>query len=383
MTESGRTEWGRRWLRICDLPRGGTRMARGQAYARAGAVCSLRVAPGEVLARVQGSRRHPYRVTMVGETLPAASLETALEACGLGGLGRDRLRACLQAGEWARLSARLGEDLFSFADGLDGACSCPDWEAPCKHAVAAVLTFADALDQDPALWLTFRFGGQAAVVLENPSVKGRASQEPVVDTFLFPGGAPSHFPGGAPSVAEARAAGQPVAVWGPLPAMGGGTAGMAAAPSAASPLQRLTAPPWWQEDDPDLPAVVEALCTVLAGVADQRDVEADMAAAFDGAQAALRARLEAREAAATARGTRSRLRVPSRSPTQRAFSRVPGGTVLGRPAPRREPPKRAGGDAKPQRSVAGMPEACPACAARVQPGWAYCAVCGTKLGPLR
>jgi hypothetical protein len=37
-------------------------------------------------------------------------------------------------------------------------CSCPDWDEPCKHAVAVLLELAERVGDDPGLLLTWRAG---------------------------------------------------------------------------------------------------------------------------------------------------------------------------------------------------------------------------------
>ena len=45
------------------------------------------------------------------------------------------------------------------AGGLDSACSCPDWENPCKHVAAVYYLLAEAFDADP--FLIFAWRGRA------------------------------------------------------------------------------------------------------------------------------------------------------------------------------------------------------------------------------
>ena len=41
-------------------------------------------------------------------------------------------------------------------DDLDSACSCPDWENPCKHIAAVYYLLAEAFDDDPFLIFAWR-----------------------------------------------------------------------------------------------------------------------------------------------------------------------------------------------------------------------------------
>jgi len=60
----GRSWWAGRWSAVlegCDL---GARLARGRSYARRGQVLDVSIEKGRARARVQGSRRDPYTVTI-------------------------------------------------------------------------------------------------------------------------------------------------------------------------------------------------------------------------------------------------------------------------------------------------------------------------------
>ena len=58
----GEQWWSRRFVAVLESFGMHGRLTRGRAYARKGQVLSLDVAPGEVTASVQGSRRTPYAV---------------------------------------------------------------------------------------------------------------------------------------------------------------------------------------------------------------------------------------------------------------------------------------------------------------------------------
>jgi SWIM zinc finger len=92
------------------------RLSRGRTYARQGAVEDLDVRPGIVTGSVQGSRSQPYEV---------AVRVTAAESF-------DTMTALVPDRRDIRFS-----------------CSCPDWDDPCKHAVAVMITFAAFVADDP------------------------------------------------------------------------------------------------------------------------------------------------------------------------------------------------------------------------------------------
>lgn len=101
-----------------------TRFGRGRTYARQGAVSRLNVEPQVLTATVQGSRSEPYSVTI---RVPLADV-----------VG-DRRSALVPAKRDVTFH-----------------CSCPDWDSPCKHAVAVMVFFSQRVAYDPTLLDTWR-----------------------------------------------------------------------------------------------------------------------------------------------------------------------------------------------------------------------------------
>lgn len=108
------------------------RFRRGKAYLVDHAVTRLEVSEGVLLATVVGSRPEPYHVTITVATVPRPP-----------DLGRSPERNHV-----ARLIPR-GEELLC-------SCTCPDWDDPCKHGVAALLALAAELGTRPELLVVWR-----------------------------------------------------------------------------------------------------------------------------------------------------------------------------------------------------------------------------------
>ena len=62
--EFGGTWWAKRWISALERLGWSNRLQRGRTYARQGNVLEVKVRPGRIDARVQGSRTRPYRVTV-------------------------------------------------------------------------------------------------------------------------------------------------------------------------------------------------------------------------------------------------------------------------------------------------------------------------------
>lgn len=165
-TRFGLTWWGQRWIATLEtLGRAyANRLPRGRTYARNGSVTDLTVAPGVVTARVHGSRRTPYRVSLRIPTFTDPQWTAATHA-----LARQLRHAA------ALLDGRMPEDvdetldavglsLFPAARDLTTTCSCPDEANPCKHVAAVHYTLAHTFDADPFLLPALRGRDRTALL---------------------------------------------------------------------------------------------------------------------------------------------------------------------------------------------------------------------------
>ena len=159
------TWWGKRWIATLEGFQIGARLSRGKSYARKGQVADLHIEPGEVTARVQGTRRTPYHISI---RLKAWSPEQQSALCErlrrtplltaqlLGNEMPDDIDAVFQA---------LALPLFPEAHrDFSTDCSCPDWSNPCKHIAAVHYLLAEAFDSDPFLLFALRGMGRDALL---------------------------------------------------------------------------------------------------------------------------------------------------------------------------------------------------------------------------
>lgn len=151
------TWWSERFVAVLDAIGVAGRLQRGRAYARRGQVINLHVDAGSVTARVQGSRRSPYRVR-IGITAYGKAEWAAVERELA---GNAWYLAKLLSGEMPEdieeVFAGLGLSLFPGSGReLTMDCSCPDWEVPCKHVAAALYLLAESFDEDPFAILAWR-----------------------------------------------------------------------------------------------------------------------------------------------------------------------------------------------------------------------------------
>ncbi len=154
----GGSWWAERWIGVLESFDIGARLQRGRAYARQGQVLSIDVAKGTVDARVQGSRREPYRVTIRLRQLTAPEWRRVAGSIA----GQPIFAAKLLGGEMPRdidqAFTRAGLSLFpARSRELVTACSCPDASNPCKHIAAVYYLLGEEFDRDP--FLLFRLRG--------------------------------------------------------------------------------------------------------------------------------------------------------------------------------------------------------------------------------
>ena len=130
--------WGQAWCenleRYADYD---TRLSRGQRYVRSGAVVDLQIQAGRILARVQGTRKTPYKVEIRISPLSQQRCDEIMDRCG----ARVDSLENLLAGHFPEelKDAFLGAGgLFPTPREISFSCSCPDWAMMCKHVAAAL-----------------------------------------------------------------------------------------------------------------------------------------------------------------------------------------------------------------------------------------------------
>ena len=148
--------WGQAWCanleRYADFE---SRLVRGKRYVRTGAVIDLKIEKGRIRARVQGTRKTPYKVEVRISPLSEERCQKIIGKCGQ----RVETLEKLLAGDFP---VELKE-LFTERDGLfptpreiSFSCSCPDWALMCKHVAAVLYGIGARLDENPSLFFELR-----------------------------------------------------------------------------------------------------------------------------------------------------------------------------------------------------------------------------------
>ena len=151
----------------------GTRLQRGKRYARAGQVLSLEIVPGQVRASVQGSRSKPYRVFIETEILTDSQWGSIEDVMATRAVFLAKLLSGEMPEEIEEAFVESTTTLFPASDDdLVSACSCPDWENPCKHIAAVFYLMAEAFDDDPFLIFAWRGRDKETLLAELRARRG-------------------------------------------------------------------------------------------------------------------------------------------------------------------------------------------------------------------
>lgn len=155
----GKTWWASRWIAALEPLVDSARLRRGRSYARKGQVMEIHVEPGHIEARVQGSRRRPYKVRIDIPPLSDAEWEKVIDGMAQQAIFAAKLLAGEMPPDIEEAFNTAGASLFpSSQQDLSTSCSCPDWANPCKHIAAVYYLLGERFDEDP--FMIFRLRGR-------------------------------------------------------------------------------------------------------------------------------------------------------------------------------------------------------------------------------
>lgn len=152
--------WATRWINALEKLLDSGRLSRGRSYARKGQVVSIEeTKQGDILAKVQGSRPRPYKITLSLTPFTDRQWEAVLDTLAEQAIFTVQLLAGEMPEQIETAFAAAGVSLFpDKGDQLHTDCSCPDWANPCKHVAAVHYILGERFDEDP--FLLFRLRGR-------------------------------------------------------------------------------------------------------------------------------------------------------------------------------------------------------------------------------
>ncbi|MBC8333358.1 MAG: SWIM zinc finger family protein [Anaerolineae bacterium] len=151
--------WAKRWIAALERLVDSGRLGRGRSYARKGQVISIDEKKDGILAKVQGSRKAPYKVTINIASLTDSQWDEVIDVLAEQAIFTAQLLAGEMPQDIEKAFKEAGASLFpEKRGGLETDCSCPDWANPCKHVAAAHYILGERFDEDP--FLIFRLRGR-------------------------------------------------------------------------------------------------------------------------------------------------------------------------------------------------------------------------------
>jgi uncharacterized Zn finger protein len=181
--------WAQQWISALERLVDSGRLGRGRTYARKGQVISVDEKKDGVLAKVQGSRRKAYKVTINITSLTDAQWEEAIDTLAEQAIFTAQLLAGEMPQDIEEAFEEAGASLFPKKRGdLYTECSCPDYANPCKHIAAAHYILGERFDEDP--FLIFRLRGRTQDEVMSALRERRAGEddfaEEEVDEEIIP-----------------------------------------------------------------------------------------------------------------------------------------------------------------------------------------------------
>ncbi len=152
--------WAARWIKALEQLVDAGRLRRGRAYARSGQVLAIEEKQDGLLAKVQGSRATPYKVTIQLQPLSETQWNAVTDVLAERAIFTAQLLAGEMPQQIEEAFAAAGVSLFpaTRADLVTN-CTCPDPANPCKHVAATHYILGEQFDEDP--FLLFRLRGRS------------------------------------------------------------------------------------------------------------------------------------------------------------------------------------------------------------------------------
>ena len=172
--------WAQRWIAALERLVDSGRLTRGRSYARKGQVLSIDETKDGITARVQGSQRTPYKISIKINHLTDSEWDKVIDALSEQAIFSAQLLAGEMPQEIEQAFEKAKVSLFpSKRDDLTTDCSCPDYANPCKHVAAAHYILGERFDEDP--FLIFRLRGRTQEQVMQELRKRRAGDDEITE----------------------------------------------------------------------------------------------------------------------------------------------------------------------------------------------------------
>ena len=158
--------WVQRWIDLLNTYRFKKRLERGRIYAREGNILHMDFRNGKVHAKVQGTASEPYKLTISIERFSNEDWDFVINSMAQKAIYSAKLLAGTMPDDIEEVFTSNGLSLFPFAlSDVRSRCNCPDPKNPCKHIAAVYYQLGDFFREDPFVLFQLR-GRTKAQILE-------------------------------------------------------------------------------------------------------------------------------------------------------------------------------------------------------------------------
>ena len=121
-----------------------------------GQVMNFRIRTGQISAKVQGSMREPYSITITVKTMPEELKSKMVGIMASKALYAAKMLSGEMPEEIEGVLSAESIKIFPPKNEFLPACTCPDSAVPCKHIAAVCYIIAEELDRNPFLLFKLR-----------------------------------------------------------------------------------------------------------------------------------------------------------------------------------------------------------------------------------
>lgn len=148
----GNTYWGKEWLNSLTQIDYSNRLPRGRTYANKGAAGNIEIDGNRITAKVQGSRRRPYDVSVSVNRFSPTEKAKIVQLVTENPIHLSKLLNRELPSQLDKACQQIGINIFPKSwNDMNGKCSCPDWAVPCKHLASVLYLIANEIDKNPFL----------------------------------------------------------------------------------------------------------------------------------------------------------------------------------------------------------------------------------------
>jgi uncharacterized Zn finger protein len=153
----GDTWWSKQWVKVLESFGWSNRLERGRRYARGGQVLDFEVSSGKIKAKVQGSVKRPYSVSIEIKPFIVKEWDKITDEMSHKAIFAAKLLAGEMPQNIEEAFNAVGVSLFpKSSKDIRTNCSCPDSANPCKHIAAVYYILAEEFDNDPFMLFNLR-----------------------------------------------------------------------------------------------------------------------------------------------------------------------------------------------------------------------------------